>query len=180
MLVTNDDELYERVYSIWDQGRDPNRMFWINQHGLKYKMSNVQAAVGLGQIERADDLVEAKRRIFSWYEENLRGVPQVTLNREAPWARSIYWMTTVLLDERAGLTRDEMREALRARNVDTRPVFPAISQYPIWKEPQASQPTAARVGAQAINLPSGHRLRREHIDYVCRAIREVLSEAAGR
>jgi perosamine synthetase len=177
MLATNDTALYERIYSLWDQGRDLTRMFWINQTGWKYKMSNVQAALGLGQIERVDELIEAKRKIFSWYEKGLAGLAHVTLNTETSWARSIYWMTSVLLDERAGITRDGLRDELKKRNIDTRPVFPAISQYPIWPTQQAPQPTASRIGDRGINLPSGHRLNRGEVDYVCAAIREILESA---
>jgi perosamine synthetase len=68
-----------------------------------------------------------------------------------------------------------MRAVLKERNIDTRPVFPAISQYPIWGEQQSPPPNAARIGAQAINLPSGHRLTRDHIDYICRSIKDLLS-----
>ena len=174
MLVTNNDDLYKKVYTLWDQGRVPGT-FWINSNGLKYKMSNVQAAIGLGQIERLDEMIEAKRRIFSWYAEGLEGVPHVQPIREMPWARSIYWMTSILLNEQAEITRDGLREALRKRNVDTRSVFPAISQYPIWPKAQPTQPNARRVGDQAINLPSGVCLKREQIDYVCRCIREILA-----
>lgn len=176
MLVTNNDELYEKVYAIWDQGRDLNRMFWINQIGLKYKLSNIQAAIGLGQIERVEDLIEAKRRIFSWYDEELKDVLSIKLNYETSWARSIYWMSTILLDEDAGITREELRTALKERNIDTRPVFPAISQYPIWSRPQQPQPNALRISNQAINLPSGHRLKREQIKYICQSIKEVLAK----
>jgi perosamine synthetase len=174
VLVTNNEELFEKVYSIWDQGRDPHRMFWINKLGWKYKMSNVQAAIGLGQMERVEDLIEAKRRIFSWYDEGLQGVPHVKLNYEMPWARSIYWMSSILLDEQAPLTRDALRDELKGRNVDTRPVFPAVSQYPIWDRAQEPQPVARRIGEQAINLPSGHRLKRGQVDYICRSLRQIL------
>ena len=173
MLVTNDDALYERALSIWDQGRKPGT-FWIQSNGLKYKMANTLAAIGLGQLERNDAMVEAKRRIFRWYEEGLAGVPGVKLNREMPWARSIYWMTSLLLDEGASLSRDGLRDALKQRKVDSRPVFPAISQYPIWPVRQAPQPTASRIGERAINLPSGVCLRREEVDYVCRCLRDIL------
>ncbi|RYG65893.1 DegT/DnrJ/EryC1/StrS family aminotransferase, partial [bacterium] len=98
MLVTDDDELYERAKSIADQGRDPSRTFWIKELGWKYKMSNVQAALGLGQIERADELIEMKRRLFRWYEEDLAGVPGITLAREADYARSIYWMSSITVE----------------------------------------------------------------------------------
>lgn len=175
MLVTSSDDLYKRVYSIWDQGRTPGT-FWISEVGWKYKMSNIQAAIGLGQLERLDEFIEAKRNIFSWYAEELRNVPFVRLNHERPWARSIYWMSSIILDEKVGINRDELREALKERNVDTRPVFPAISQYPIWPKPQQAQPTAREVGDQALNLPSGVCLKGEQIDYICHCIKEILDE----
>ena len=175
MLVTNNDELYAKAHVIWDQGRVPGT-FWINQRGLKYKMSNIQAAIGLGQLERVDELIEAKRRIFTWYHKELENVPGINLFVECSWARSIYWMCSILLDEKASITRDTMREELRKRGVDTRPAFPAISQYPIWPKPQKACPTAYRVGSQALNLPSGVCLKREQIQYVCRCIKEILSE----
>lgn len=173
MLVTNDDDLYRRVYPIWDQGRVPGT-FWIEQRGLKYKMANPLAAIGLGQLERNDEMVEAKRRIFSWYAEGLQDVPHVTLHQEAPWARSIYWMTSLLLDEAAPLSRDDLMKGLKARQVDSRAVFPAISQYPIWPRPQPPQPHALRIGQRAINLPSGVCLSRAEVAYVCAQIRNLL------
>jgi len=175
MLVTNSDELYKKVHTIWDQGRTPGT-FWINEIGWKYKMSNIQAAIGLGQLERVDELIEAKRRIFSWYAEGLKGVSYVELYHELPWARSIYWMCNIVLDEYAGITRDELRKTLKTRNVDTRPVFPAISQYPIWPKPQQPQLNALRIGNQGINLPSGVCLKHEEVEYVCNCIRGILTK----
>ena len=174
MLLTSNSDLYKKALSIWDQGRSPVRTFWIDERGVKYKMSNLQAAFGLGQLERVDELVEMKRRLFGWYDEQLRGVPNVRLNYEVEGARSIYWMTSLLLDEKAGVTRDALRDALNKRNVDSRPVFPTISQYPIWPVAQAPLPVAKRVAQQAINLPSGVCLRRAEVDYVCRCIKEIL------
>ncbi len=175
MLVTDDDELYARAKTVADQGRDPSRTFWIGELGWKYKMSNVQAALGLGQIERADELIEMKRRIFRWYEEDLAGVPGVTLAREAEYARSIYWMSSITVES---MGRDDLIAELKARNVDTRPVFPAISQYPYWPRPQMPQPTAKWVGEHGINLPSGVLLRRDEVRYVSEQIREVVARRA--
>ena len=175
MLVTNNHDLYQKAHTIWDQGRRPGT-FWIEKTGYKYKMANIQAALGLAQLERVSELIEAKRRIFRWYAEGLDGVCGIHLNREAAWARSIYWMSSIFLDDTAPVSRDEMRSQLHRRNVDTRPVFPAISQYLIWPVQQAAQPMAKRVGDGAINLPSGVCLRRQHVDYVCQMIRETLYE----
>ena len=175
MLVMNDDDLYEKAKKIWDQGRNPSRTFWIDEDGVKYKMSNIQAALGLGQLERADELIAMKRRIFDWYEEGLSGIEGIHLNKEVEGARSIYWMTSIRLDESLAIGRDELIKKLRERNVDSRPVFPAISQYPIWDRKQAPQPTASLIGRQALNLPSGVCRTRQEIAYVCRQLRELLA-----
>lgn len=174
MLVTNDDTLRERAYSIWDQGRKPGT-FWIQNNGLKYKMSNVQAAVGLAQLQRNDSMVEAKRRIFDWYQKELNHIPHLTLCREPEGTKSIYWMTSATINNSAPITRDQLMAGLKKLNIDSRPVFPSISQYPIWPRKQASLPNAKWVGDHALNLPSGVCLRKSEVKYVCRCIRELFS-----
>jgi perosamine synthetase len=175
MLVTNDKALYEHAYKIWDQGRNPSKVFWIDEHGVKFKMSNVQAALGLAQVERADEQIEMKRRIARWYAEGLAGVPHITLNREVPGARSIFWMSSIVLEDSAPMGREMLMKELRAMNIDTRPVFPAISQYPIWPTQQAPNPTALAIGARGINLPSGVCLERAEVAYVCDTLRKLLT-----
>jgi perosamine synthetase len=170
MLVTDDDDLYERARKLWDQGRRPGT-FWIDETGWKYRMANVQAALGLGQLQRVDALVEAKRRIFQWYAEDLGGIEGIQLNHEVIGARSIYWMTSLLIENG---DREALRQALRARGIDTRPVFPAISRYPIWDREAPPQPVARRIGESALNLPSGVRLTRDEVLHVTSSIREVL------
>lgn len=173
ILVTNNEELYKKAWAIWNQGCLPGT-FWVTQNGYKYRMSNMQAAFGLGQLERIDQLIEAKRQVFSWYVEGLKDVLQVKLNYEADWARSIYWMSSIYIDENAGITRDQLRAELKKLNIDTRPVFPAISQYPFWAKKQTPQPTALRVGNQGINLPSGVCLNREQVNYICQSIKDIF------
>jgi len=175
MLVTNDDALYAKALKIWDQGRNPSRAFWIDADGVKFKMSNVQAAIGLGQLERVDELIEMKRRLFSWYLEGLDKTPFVHLNQEVEGAHSIYWMSSLRLDEGAPISRDALMAELKKANIDTRPVFPAISQYPSWNRHQEPQTTALRVGAQAMNLPSGVCLKKDEVMYVAKTIHQLLS-----
>jgi len=174
MLVTSNRRLYERAKKVWDQGRNPAKVFWIDDQGLKYKMSNVQAAVGLAQLRRVDGLIAMKRRLFSWYKEGLLGLPGIRLNEEILGARSIYWMTSVFLDETIETSRDDLIGRLKVRNIDTRPVFPAISQYPIWGVDHDSQPTAMLIGDRAMNLPSGVCLKKHEVDHICQVIREEL------
>jgi perosamine synthetase len=176
MLVTDDDEVYERALYLWNMGHEGD--FWIGETGFKYRMSNVQGAIGLGQLERVDQLVEAKREIFDWYAEGLEGVPGILLSHEAPWGRSIHWMTSIRVLPESGLTRDEMRAALRDADIDSRPVFPAISRYPMWERRQLPGRVADQIGSQGINLPSGVCLRREDVERVCATIRETVRSKA--
>ena len=179
MLVTNDPDVYARAYKAWDLGVERSRGFWIDAHGLKYKLPNVAAAIGLGQLDRVDHLIEAKREIFAWYAEELDGVPGITLNHEAEWARSIYWMTSILVDPACGIDREGMRAALAAAGIDTRPTFPLISTYPIWDERRAvPAPVANTIGERGINLPSGVRLRRDQVARIGEEIRRAVAASA--
>jgi perosamine synthetase len=178
-LVTNDPALFEKARKIWDQGRDPSKTFWIDADGLKYKMSNVQAALGLAQIERCDEQIEMKRRIFEWYREELQGVEAIQMMPEVEGARSIYWMSNCLLRPGSGMEREELRELLKKKNVDTRPAFPSISQYPIWGVKQAPQPCAMEVGRSGINLPSGVCLTHPQVQYVARTVKELVNSVRG-
>jgi perosamine synthetase len=173
--LDNDKDLYEKAFKIWDQGRNPTRAFWIDEDGVKFKMSNIQAALGLAQLERVDELIEMKRRIFSWYEEGLESVPHIVLNKEVEGAKSIYWMSSIRLELACPVSRDDLMKELKSRNVDTRPVFPAISQYPIWPLKQDPKPIAFLIGNQAINLPSGVCLTKDQVMYVTKQIKEILN-----
>lgn len=174
MLVTNNDRLFEKALTIWDQGREPGT-FWIKQNGLKYKMSNIQAALGLGQIQRINELIAAKRRIFAWYHEFLQDIDYIRLNYETDNAYSIYWMTSILLNEKAPVSRDQLCIKLKKDSIDTRPVFPAISQYPHWPNKQQPQANAFLIGKNAINLPSGGCLRKNQIEYICKSLIKALN-----
>ena len=180
MLVTDDDDVYERALSLWDHGRDRTRGFWIERIGVKYKMSNLQAAFGLAQLERVDELIEAKRRIFGWYREGLDGLHGITLNHETAWARSIYWMTSIRVGPESGSSKQAMTEALANARIDTRPVFTPISQYPIWDREHRPQPVAGAIGAEGINLPSGVRLCRDQVLRICREIAAEVRRSSTR
>jgi perosamine synthetase len=180
MLITDSEDLYNRAKQIWDQGRDPNKTFWINSLGWKYKMSNVQAALGLGQLHNIDSLIYSKRVINEIYYQNLKDVEEITVFREAPWAYSNNWMTSIILNRDCNIQREVLRSELRKMNIDTRPVFPAISQYPIWDEVNKPNPVSKYVGDNAINLPSGVCLTQKEILYICDSIKKCLSTSSIR
>ncbi|MBX3721896.1 MAG: DegT/DnrJ/EryC1/StrS family aminotransferase [Turneriella sp.] len=171
MLITNDSELHAKIVQLGDHGRsrNPETPFWIDQLGYKYKMSNLQAALGLAQLERVDELIAKKRQIFSWYQSRLANIPGLQLNEEASWAKSIYWMSSIFLRKTFKLDRDGLIKALKVDQIDSRPVFPTISKYPMWKT-DAINPVATEIGRNAINLPSGHNLQEDQVDYICKSI----------
>lgn len=178
MLVTSDEAVFERAKQLGDHGRDPQRPFFSTSIGHKYKMSNLQAALGLGQLERIEELVAKKRINHEWYRKRLSEVPGIQLNTEKPWARNSYWMTSIVIERQAGIGRDEVIAGLRQRHVDSRPFFPPLSSLPMFANQQDRNPVAFDVSARGINLPGGHNLTEIDIESVCGALREVLAHAS--
>ena len=187
MLVTNDDALYQRVLVLRDHGRRPGDRFFFNQEvGWKYKMSAVQAALGLAQLERLDELLQRKRLIFRWYQEELGQVPGLTLNAEPAGTKNSYWMVTVLFDAQFGLSKERLMTALSEQHIDTRPFFHPLSSLPAYADTpgviaaRQRNPVAYDVGARGINLPSALCLNREQVAHVGRAVRALCSAAPLR
>ena len=173
MVVTDNEELFSKFKKLWDHGRVPGT-FWIDELGYKFKMSNLQAAFGLGQLENIDTLIEAKRRNYSRYKTNLSNVEGIKLNQAGGNTESIYWMTSVLLDQNLNISRDSFMEELHKLNIDTRTVFPSISQYPIWGKEYKENINSKFIGNNGINLPSGVNLTNDEIDYISNAVISLL------
>jgi perosamine synthetase len=169
MLVSNDEELMDRAGRLGDHGRHPTIPFWVTEVGYKYKMSNLQAALGLAQLERIDELVARKRWINERYRKNLQGSNSVVVSSELPGCRSIHWMTSIEVLGADGDRRTAIMRDMKALSIDTRPSFPPISSLPMF-ERRAENPVAKRVGTSVINLPSGHNLSESDIDYVSEVV----------
>ncbi len=175
MLVTNNKNLYLKALKISNQGRNYKKTFFIDCMGVKYKMSNIQAALALGQLERVDELIALKRRIFSWYEKYLKNLDMITLNYEAPKTKSIYWMTSIVLNPKSKIKRDSLIKYLLKNKIDSRPVFPELSSFHYWgKKNVKTLKNSKYLSANAINLPSGVCLKENDIKRVCQVIRKYL------
>lgn len=176
ILLTNNEEYFSRIkqYSEHGRSKDPNKTFWIEALGYKYKMSNIQAALGLAQFERIDELISQKRKIFSWYNNILGNINGINLNQEANWAKSIYWMSSIYLSKKFKVNRDELIRLLKEDEIDSRPVFPTISKYPMWYSDCQNQ-NSISLSNNSINLPSGHNLKKDQIEYVCSRILKHLN-----
>lgn len=181
MLVTNDAKLFERAQFLRDHGRKPgDKMFFNHEVAYKYKMSSMQAALGLAQLERIEELLEHKRRTFKWYEEELDGVDGVTLNYGAPDANLVYWMVTIVLDPKFNLKKQRLMEKMNEHNIDTRPFFFPLSSIPAYSETEQAGVARARnhvsygLTPYGINLPSALNMTEEKVKRVCEALKDIL------
>lgn len=186
MLVTHDSELFERCQFLRDHGRAPGiRMFWNSEVAYKYKMSAMQAALGLAQLERVEELIARKRQAFTWYQEELEGLPDIELNVEPEGTRNSYWMVTVIPGSSYHLSKEAFLARLAERGVDARPFFYPLSELPAYANnphtagARARNPVAYGLSATGINLPSSLSLTRQEVAFVGAAVRAILGAVQG-
>lgn len=176
MLVTSDRGLAERARYLRDHAMSKDRRYWHSEVGYNYRMTNVQAAMGLAQLERIDSFLGHKREILNWYRADLGGA--ITLNPGLPWARSSYWLSCALLPDAA--IRDAVMIALRERGVDTRPFFfplhalPPYVDAPRYGAASTACLVAEDIGARGINLPSS-KLSRDDVSHISATLLDVLA-----
>ena len=171
MFVTDDSALYERVLTLSNHGRDraQTKQFWADVVGFKYKMSNLQAAIGLAQIERIAELTERKRAILHAYKDRLGRRQSLTMNPEPPHAINGAWMPTVVFAAETGVRRDGIQAAFRAADIDARVFFYPLSSQPMFTAIPDNR-NAYDICERAINLPSFHDMTDDDIDRVCRVV----------
>ncbi|PZM07443.1 DegT/DnrJ/EryC1/StrS family aminotransferase [Rhizobium tubonense] len=176
MFVTNDQSLYERTLTLSNHGRvrGQEKQFWPDDIGFKYKMSNVQASIGLAQIERVGELVNRKREIFERYKRKLSGLSAVMMNPEPAGTVNGYWMPTVVFAAESGVRRSMLQAAFAAENIDARVFFWPLSSLPSF-ESVASNIVAYGLPDRAINLPSYHDMTCDEIDRVVEVVRSVIT-----
>jgi perosamine synthetase len=177
MVLTDDAALAERCFFLENQARHKENPYWHAEIGYNYRMTNLQAALGVAQLERIEDLIAVRVRNAAHYGRRLSEVPGLNLPPCAQWAENVYWMYTVLVEEEYGLDRDTLMTRLRRLGIDTRPAFYPIHTLPIYHQGQR-YPVAEEIGRKGLNLPSGATLSPEQVDQVCDALAE-LSQAKG-
>jgi perosamine synthetase len=178
MVVTDDDALAERLCSLRNLCFLPDRRFYHEELGFNYRLTNLQAALGLAQLERIDEIVARKREVAAAYTARLQGLEGLALPVEKPWARSVYWMYGVVVDESTGLDAAAFAARLRERGVDTRPFFLGMHEQPALHRLRLfageRYPVAERLARQGLYLPSGLALTDEQVATVCAAVGEAL------
>jgi perosamine synthetase len=169
MVVTNDQTLYERAVSYKGQGLAKYREYWHDVIGYNFRMTNICAAIGLAQLEQAEQTLVVKRQIAQWYKAGVAGLP-VTVHEESSEVRHSYWMCSVLVDDAA--QREPLRTYLTENGIETRPLFYPVHTMPMYSEKYQRHPVAEGLGWRGINLPSWPGLTIEQVEYVCSLIRD--------
>lgn len=177
MVLTDDSALAERLRSGRNLCFRDDRRFWHTEAGHNFRLTNMQAAVGLGQVERIDKLVAAKRRMGARYTELLTGLPlQLPVERE--WAENVYWMYGVVLPEETDMDAVSFAARLAESGVQTRPFFTGMHEQPVFRDrglfAGERHPVAERIARQGLYLPSGLAVTDEQQNAVAEAVREVL------
>lgn len=174
MFVTSDPDLYARVLTLSNHGRarGETRQFWPSEIGYKYKMSNIQAAIGCAQLERIEELVAGKRRVFQYYQAALADL-DVMMNPEPDGTLNGYWMPTIVVAEGSRFDRERLLADFRAASIDGRVFFWPLSSLPMFEAVPANV-VSQSIAPRAINLPSYHDLTAADQDRVIDCVRTAL------
>jgi len=174
MLVTNDKKIYQTAKLYRDQGKDTSiHPYYHSVIAFNYAMTNLQAAIGIGQLRRLKTFVKQKREIALSYEKLLANIPGISFQKEQAYAQSNYWMFSILVNEQKfGRSRDELISYLKQKNIETRPFFYPLPLLPPYKTTQFSKnfPVTKKIAAQGINLPTFASLTNKQIKYICDSI----------
>jgi perosamine synthetase len=178
MLLTDDAGIAGKARSMRNLCFQPDRRFFHEHLGFNFRLTNLQAALGLAQMGRIDEIVARKRWMGGEYNRRLTGLPGVQLPAEESWARSVYWMYGVVLTGSARLDGGQFAQALSQRGVETRPFFLGMHEQPVFQRRglflDQRYPVAETLARRGLYLPSGLALTEAQLAHVCQAVREVL------
>ena len=175
IITTNNDELAEKLRLHRGQGMDPNRRYWFQVVGYNYRMTNIQAAIGLAQMEKIDEAITGREQLAQWYDKALSGLADsIVLPTQAPWAKHAYWMYTIFLRNGGEQERDAVMRILDREGIETRPVFYPMHIMPPYLE-ESSYPVADLWAQRGINLPTHMMLTEEDIQRIADKLSTALN-----
>ncbi len=174
MVVTNSDDYANRIRLFRDHGMDKNRRYWHPVLGYNYRLTNIQAAVGVAQLEKIDRILFHKRQCAKWYKEVLSGTPGLTLPSEMSWANCVFWLYSILIEEEiSGISRDDLITTLQLKGIESRPIFHPLHLQPIYLTEQ-SLPIAEKLARSGLSLPSSVKLTREEVHAIAETILTIF------
>jgi perosamine synthetase len=179
MVTTNNPALYEKMMSLRDHGMSKEKRYWHLYAGFNYRMTNLQAAIGLAQMERIEDFLKYRLKVVERYNQHLCELNGICLPPAAEWAKNVYWLYSIVVDElTSGVDRDLIAARLGDRGIETRPFFcPLHGQPPYGGDETDSYPVTEWLAPRGLSLPTANGIRLDEVDRVCTAIRQIVSDA---
>jgi len=178
MIVTDNEELYEKMKLLRSQGVDPSKRYWHVVRAYNYRMTNMQAAVGLAQLEQIDWHIAQRRRVAETYKklfaEKLEGY--VDIQKYPEEENHVYWMNSIILGDKVSKSRDQVMAEMEACNIEMRPLFYPMHIMPPYFDSSVNCPVAMRLSARGINLPSHANMNEEKIGYVVDCLQKIITK----
>lgn len=179
MITTSDDDLAVRLRFLRDHGMDSARRYYHTELAFNYRITNLQAALGVAQMLRIEEFIAKKRMISQWYQDALSEMPGIQFHVERPWARNVYWLACIVLTDDFPLSRQALVKALRQVGIDTRPFFVPMHELPhlvgfrqVGREGNTCL-HATRLGRQGLNLPSSCNLDEDTVHWICEEFKRL-------
>lgn len=179
MLLVRTPEMAERARSLRNLCFQKTQRFLHEELGYNFRLTNIQAALGVAQLERMDEIIERKRAIAAAYTELLLGTPGLELPVEEEWARNVYWVYGIVLASSTGLTAQQLAGRMADRGIETRPFFLGMHEQPVFQKEGLfageQYPVAERLARQGLYLPTGLTMNEDDIRMVVDTLKEILS-----
>ena len=177
MVITSDEQAYKKMTQYRDHGTSPTRKYWHEFPGFNYRLTNLQSAIGLAQLERIGYFLEIRKHIAARYTNNLKGIKGIKLPATQPGCTNIHWLYTIELTPQSPVSRDTLLQKLHALHIDSRPFFPALFRQPAYGKyaRHGEFPVGQRLEATGLSLPTSTDLTNLDIDRVCEGIVGVFT-----
>lgn len=174
MIVTNNSKFRDSMLLLKGQGVDPEKRYWHSVVGYNYRMTNVEAAIGLAQLEKIEAHIQLRHTIIKLYTEFLDGMEKyITFQKVQPDSQPIYWMVSITLTDQVPLTRDDVMFKLQEAGIETRPVFYVINDMPPYKSNERFE-HSSKIASRGINLPTYGAMTKDEIQYVCDTLIKII------
>jgi len=181
MVLTRDADLHRKMQQLRDHGMSLERKYWHDYPGFNYRLTNIQAAIGLAQMERISDFLDIRKRIAARYKESLESIPGLQMQVVKPGYSAINWLFTLAVTSEFFCDRDALIDILKKQGVDSRPFFPALFHQPAYAQYKSKSefPVALRMEREGISLPTSNYLSMADIDKVCEIVAMVSRDKKG-
>lgn len=174
-ITTDNSAINQRARYLRDQAMSESKRYWHTELGYNYRITNLQAALGVAQLERVEEFLNKRREIFEQYRDRLKPNPRIALNRKAAWAENVYWTLCAEIAGASRETRDSLISCLRERGIDSRPYFYPCSEMPMYQSAKRRTPVAAQASSVGLNLPFFADITDDEVGTVCSVVNELVN-----